>query len=45
LGLQLTLAEWARREGWSQRPIRHESARLVLVGALSVLASHFRIER
>jgi len=43
LGLQLTLAEWARREGWAQRPIRHESARLVLVGGLSVLAMHFRI--
>jgi hypothetical protein len=36
LGLQLTLAEWARREGWSQRPIRHESARLVLVGLTGV---------
>lgn len=45
LGLQLSVAEWARREGWAQRPIRHESARLVLVGGLSVLASHFRIER
>jgi len=45
LGLQLTVAEWARREGWAQRPIRQESAKLILVGSLSVLASHFRIER
>jgi len=43
LGLQLTLADWARREGWAQRPIRHEAARLVLVGGLSVLVAHFRI--
>jgi len=43
LGVQLSIAEWARREGWAQRPIRHESATLVLVGGLSVLAAHFRI--
>ena len=43
LGMQATLAEWARREGWAQRPIRHESAKLVLIGGLSVLAIHFRI--
>ena len=43
LGLQASLAEWARREGWGGRPIRHESAKLVLVGGLSVLAIHFRI--
>jgi len=45
LGTQISLAEWARREGWAQRPIRQESAKLILVGSLSVLASHFRIER
>ena len=43
LGLQATIADWARREGWASRPIRHESATLVLVGGLSVLAAHFRI--
>lgn len=43
LGMQATIADWARREGWAGRPIRHESATLVLVGGLSVLAAHFRI--
>lgn len=45
LGLESSLAEWSRRQGWAGRPVRHESARLVLVGALGVLAVHFRIER
>ena len=45
LGLEASLAEWSRRQGWAGRPVRHESARLVLVGALGVLAVHFRIER
>ena len=41
LGLELSVAEFARREGWSGRPMRHETARHLLVGALSVLAAHF----
>ena len=45
LGLEASIAEWARREGWSGRPLRHETAKLVLIGGLSVLAVHFRIER
>jgi hypothetical protein len=45
LGLESSIADWARREGWSGRPLRHESAKLVLAGALSVLAAHFRLER
>lgn len=43
LGMQLTIAQWAKREGWSGRPVRHESAKLVLAGALSVLVAHYRI--
>ena len=41
LGLELSVAEFARREGWSGRPMRHETARHLLVGALSVLAAHY----
>ena len=41
LGLELTVAEFARREGWSGRPMRHETAKHLLFGALSVLAAHF----
>lgn len=43
LGIDLSLAEWSRREGWGGRPIRHETATLVLCGSLSVLAAHFRL--
>jgi hypothetical protein len=42
LGLDLSLDEWRRREGWAGRALRHETATLALVGALGVLASHFR---
>lgn len=45
LGLDDSLAHWAKAQGWSQRPIRHESAKLVLIGGLGVLAVHFGIER
>jgi len=41
LGLELTVAEFARREGWAGRPMRHETAKHLLFGALSVLAAHF----
>jgi len=41
LGLELSIAEFARREGWAGRPMRHETARHLLVGALSVLAAHY----
>jgi len=41
LGLEITVAEFARREGWSGRPMRHETAKHLLFGALSVLAAHY----
>ena len=41
LGLQLSLAEWARREGWGGKPIRREVAKGCLVGSLGVLVRHF----
>lgn len=42
LGMQESLAAWARREGWGGRPIRRETAKWVFVGGLSVLVAHFR---
>ena len=41
LGADLSLNQWARREGWANRPIRHDVAKGTLVGALGVLAGHF----
>lgn len=45
LGLDESLAQWAKAQGWAGRAIRHESAKYILVGGLSVLAVHFGIER
>lgn len=41
LGLEATVAEWARREGWGNRPISPAVAKGTLVGALGVLTRHF----
>lgn len=42
LGEEMTLREWALREGWHKnRPLREELASGILVGALGVLAEHF----
>lgn len=43
LGLELSVADWARREGWGGRPISPHVAKGVLVGALGTLAAHFGI--
>ena len=45
LGLGRSLQDWARREGWGGKPIRHESATLVLIDALAVLVVHLGMER
>ena len=45
LGLEDSLAQWAKAQGWAGRTIRHESAKYILVGGLSVLAVHYGIER
>lgn len=42
LGLEHTVAAWCRREGWGGKPLRHETATGLLIGALGVLAAHFR---
>ncbi len=41
LGDEITVAEWARREGWGNRPISPHVAKGTLIGALGVLAAHF----
>jgi len=41
LGCQLSLRQWAMREGWGGRPISPHVARGVLQGTLGVLARHF----
>jgi hypothetical protein len=40
VGLQRSVREWAKRQGWGGRPVRQEQAQGILVGALGVLAGH-----
>jgi hypothetical protein len=41
VGLQRSITEWAKRQGWSGRPVRVEQAQGILVAALGVLARHY----
>jgi hypothetical protein len=41
VGLQCSIREWALREGWGGRPVKHEQAQGMLVAALGVLAKHY----
>ncbi|HEV7254767.1 MAG TPA: hypothetical protein VGN97_16915 [Mesorhizobium sp.] len=41
VGLQLSVREWALRQGWNGKPLRQESAQGILVAALGVLAGHY----
>jgi Domain of unknown function (DUF6456) len=41
LGMELTVGEWCRREGWGGRPINAHVGKGTLVGALGVLVRHF----
>jgi hypothetical protein len=43
LGLELSMRDWALREGWGGRPIRPEVAKGTLLGTLGVLAKHFGV--
>jgi hypothetical protein len=43
LGCELSMREWAMREGWGGRPLREEVAKGTLLGALGVLARHFGV--
>jgi hypothetical protein len=37
-GWEWAVREWAIRQGWGGRPVRHEQAQGILVAALGVLA-------
>lgn len=41
VGLQCSIREWALREGWGGRLVKHEQAQGMLVAALGVLAKHY----
>jgi len=41
LGLELSVRDFAIREGWSGRPLRPEVAKGLLVGCLGILQRHF----
>jgi hypothetical protein len=43
VGLEASITEWARREGWGGRPIGHSQGQGVLLGALGMLAAHYGI--
>lgn len=40
-GMQLSLRDWALREGWSGKPISQHEAKGILVAALGMLARHY----
>lgn len=44
VGCETSIREWATRCGWGGRPIGHSQAQGVLVAALGVLVTHYRIE-
>jgi hypothetical protein len=40
VGLQRSVREWAIRQGWGGRLVRHEQAQGILVAALGMLAGY-----
>lgn len=41
VGMEMSVREWAMRQGWGGRPVAPPQAQGMLVAALSVLAGHF----
>jgi hypothetical protein len=41
LGCELSIREWAMRQGWGGKPVNQHMAKGTLLGALAVLAHHF----
>jgi hypothetical protein len=41
LGLEMSVREWAQRQGWGGRPVPPPQAQGMLVATLGVLAAHF----
>lgn len=44
-GLGMSLNQWASREGWGGRLLRHDEAKGVLIAALAVLAREYGYDR
>ena len=40
VGLEYSISQWATRQGWGGRLVRHESARGILIAGLGLLAAH-----
>lgn len=45
VGLEHSITQWARRQGWAGKPVGHAQAQGMLVVALGVLAAHYRLVR
>jgi hypothetical protein len=43
LGLEMSVREWAMRQGWGGRSVAPPQAQGILVATLAVLAGHFRL--
>ena len=41
VGCELSIREWAARQGWNGRPVGHVQAQGILVAALGMLARHY----
>lgn len=41
VGCELSIREWAARQGWGGRPVGHTQAQGILVAALGILARHY----
>jgi hypothetical protein len=41
VGCELSMREWAARQGWGGRPVGHTQAQGILVAALGMLAKHY----
>lgn len=41
VGCELSIREWAARQGWGGRPVGHVQAQGILVAALGMLAKHY----
>ncbi|GIX10347.1 DUF6456 domain-containing protein [Elioraea sp.] len=44
VGCELSIREWAARQGWGGRPVGHAQAQGILVAALGMLAKHYGLE-
>lgn len=43
VGEEMSIREWAMRQGWRNKPVHHVHAQGVLVASLGVLVGHYRL--